>query len=116
VDQALEAAGLLPGELNISLEINSNDAIRAAVERGVGAAFLSSAVVAREIDDGRLVTVTVPGVRAQRQLYLITERDRIPKPSVREFLAFVGRVSRSGRRWPAKPAGRRGSRGRRGRG
>ncbi len=89
VDQALEAAGLSPGELNITMEINSNDAIRAAVERGVGAAFLSSAAISHEIAEGRLVTVAVPGLRPQRQLYLITEVNRIPKPTVREFLAFV---------------------------
>ena len=100
VDQALEAAGLLPDDLNIVLEINSNDAIRAAVERGVGAAFLSSAAIVREIEEGRLVKVTIPGVRPQRQLYLITEHNRVPKPSVREFLSFV-------RRRQKQPAGRK---------
>ena len=89
VEQALEAAGLAPDELNIAMEVNSNDAIRAAVEGGLGAAFLSQATIAHEIDEGRLVPLTVTGVRPQRKLYLITDPDRIPNAIVRAFLAFV---------------------------
>jgi DNA-binding transcriptional LysR family regulator len=89
VEQALEAAGLAPDELNIAMEINSNDAIRAAVEGGLGAAFLSKTTILHEIDEGRLVPVTVAGVRPQRKLYVITDPNRIPNSMVREFLAFV---------------------------
>ena len=89
VDQALEAAGLSPGELSIAMETNSNDAIRAAVQRGVGAAFLSSGLVAHEIEQGRLVSIAVTGLRPERQLYLITNPNRTAKPVVREFLAYV---------------------------
>ena len=89
VEQALEAAGLSPDELNIAMEVNSNDAIRAAVEGGLGAAFLSQATIAHEIDEGRLVPLTVAGVKPQRKLYLITDNNRIPNAIVREFLAFL---------------------------
>ena len=89
VEHALEAAGLAPDELNIAMEVNSNDAIRAAVEGGLGAAFLSQATIAHEIDEGRLVPLTVAGVRPQRKLYVITDPDRIPNSIVREFLAFL---------------------------
>ena len=50
VEYALEAAGLAPDELNIAMEVNSNDAIRAAVEGGLGAALLSRATISHEID------------------------------------------------------------------
>lgn len=89
VEHALDAAGLPPDRLSVAMEINSNDAIRAAVERGVGAAFLSLAAVRRDVEQGRLVQLTVEGLDAHRQLYLLTDPRRIPSPAVRAFLAFL---------------------------
>ena len=89
VEQALKTAGLSPDELQIAMEVNSNEAIRAAVEKGLGAAFLSRATISREIDEGRLVPITLSGVRLQRQLYFVTDPQRISKPTLRAFLAFV---------------------------
>ncbi|MBW3542162.1 MAG: LysR family transcriptional regulator [Planctomycetes bacterium] len=90
VEHALEQAGLSPGELTVALEMNSNDAIRRAVERGAGAAFLSRAVVKHELEAGRLKTVAVEGFTAERQLYLITHVGRIATPPARAFLEFLG--------------------------
>lgn len=89
VEQRLEAAGVSPGELTVVMEVNSNDAIRAAVERGVGAAFLSRKCIARDIDGGRLVALPVQGVRLERQLYLLRDPGRIRRPSVRAFFDFI---------------------------
>jgi DNA-binding transcriptional LysR family regulator len=99
VEHALEAAGLAPDELNIAMEVNSNDAIRAAVEGGLGAAFLSRATISHEIDEGRLVPLTVAGVKPQRKLYLITDPSRIQGAIVREFLAFLSQ-------WQDRPSNR----------
>ncbi len=102
VDQALQAAGVSPNELTIVMESNSNDAIRAAVECGVGAAFLSRSAIANDLDAGRLVELSVSGVRPERQLYLITDPARLPNAAVRAFLDFVDewatRPHSSGRR------------------
>ncbi len=95
VEQALEAQGLPPGELSIVMETNSNDAIRAAVENGLGAAFLSRATISHEIDEGRLVPVSVAGVRPMRKLYLITASDSVPSTVVREFLSFADQRAQS---------------------
>ncbi len=89
VERALDAAGLAPGQLQVAMQMNSIDAIRAAVASGAGAAFLSRDTVQRDVDDGRLVPVPVQGVRARRQLYLITNIKRIPTPAGRAFATFV---------------------------
>ncbi len=89
IEHALEAVGLALDELNIAMEVNSNDAIRAAVEGGLGAAFLSEATISHEIAEGRLITVPVAGVRPSRKLYVITDPKRLPNPLVREFLEFA---------------------------
>ena len=103
VEHALEAAGLAPDELNIAMEINSNDAIRAAVETGLGAAFLSEATISHEIDEGRLVPLTVAGVRPHRKLYVITNHGRTSNSMVRAFLAFLNhRKDGPGKRDTAK--------------
>jgi len=89
VEQSLEEAGQPLGELRIVMETNSNDAIRGAVERGIGAAFVSRPVVARDIAEGRLVAVEIAGLQLRRRLYLISDPGRIPAAAVRAFLAFL---------------------------
>jgi DNA-binding transcriptional LysR family regulator len=89
VEQALVDAGVSPTALTIAMEMNSNEAIRAAVERGLGAAFFSRATVAREIADGKLVMVPVKGIRARRHLYVVTDPQRIPTKMVRALLDFL---------------------------
>ncbi len=88
VEQALADVGVSPAALTIAMEMNSNEAIRAAVERGLGAAFLSHATVAREIADGELVVVPVKGIRARRHLYVVTDPQRIPTKMLRALLDF----------------------------
>ena len=89
VERALSKAGLLTTDLRFSMEVNSNDAIRAAVERGVGISFLSTRTIAREIQDKRLIPVDIEGVRAVRDLYLITDPQRLPTRVVRALLEFL---------------------------
>lgn len=89
VEEALSNAGLPPSALNIALEVNSNEAIRAAVECGFGVAFLSSRAIAREAERGTLVPVAVQGVSARRHLYLITDPERMPTRVARAFISFV---------------------------
>ncbi|MCA9124520.1 MAG: LysR family transcriptional regulator [Planctomycetaceae bacterium] len=95
IEQALSKAGLATTDLRFSMEVNSNDAIRAAVERGVGISFLSAQAIAREIQDKRLISVDIKGVRAIRDLYLITDPQRLPTRVARAFLDFVDDWRRS---------------------
>ncbi|MCJ2035501.1 LysR family transcriptional regulator [Methylobacterium sp. J-068] len=52
---ALTEAGLAPAQLRVTLELPSNEAVRAAVEAGGGAAVLSETVVAAALRAGTLV-------------------------------------------------------------
>ncbi len=89
VEQGLSKAGLAATELRFSMEVNSNDAIRAAVERGVGISFLSTRAIKRELEDKRLVAVEIEGVEAVRNLYLITDPQRLPTRAVRAFIDLL---------------------------
>ncbi len=54
-EAALGAAGLAAAQLRVTLELPSNEAVRAAVEAGGGAAVLSETVVASSLRAGTLV-------------------------------------------------------------
>ena len=89
VEQALSKAGLAAADLRCSMEVNSNDAIRAAVQAELGVSFLSKRAVAHEIQDGRLIAVEIEDFRAVRNLYLIHDPQRLPARVVRVFLRFL---------------------------
>ena len=54
-EAVLEGLGLLPQQLQVALELPTNEAVRAAVEAGAGATALSASVVAGGIEAGLLV-------------------------------------------------------------
>lgn len=86
VERELNAHHCSPAELTVAMEANSNDAIRAAVRRGVGVASLSRRGNRNQTG---LAPVLVRGIRPRRQLYLISDPSRIPPPAARQFLEFV---------------------------
>jgi len=92
VEQALEAAGIVVSDLNVVMEMNSNDAICQAVERGIGAAFLSKLVVRGRIEDGRVSESQIRGVSIQRQLYAVTRKNRLAPPAVRAMRSCMEEI------------------------
>ena len=83
VEQVLEAAGVVASDLNVIMEMNSNDAICQAVERGLGAALLSKLVLRDRIAQGRVSPLNISGISIQRQLYAVTRKNRLAPPAVR---------------------------------
>lgn len=53
-EEALSHLGIEPGALRIQLELPSNEAVRAAVEAGLGAIVISASVAAQSIEAGLL--------------------------------------------------------------
>jgi LysR family transcriptional regulator, low CO2-responsive transcriptional regulator len=93
VEQALARIGIGIADLRLAMEVNSNDAIRAAVERGVGFSFLSARAIERELEDKRLIAMEIEGFRAARQLYLITHPERMPTRVVNAFIESIEPLS-----------------------
>jgi DNA-binding transcriptional LysR family regulator len=58
--QAMRRVGLAPEQLQIGLELPSNEAVRAAVEDGAGAAMVSELVARPGIEAGRLRKLAFP--------------------------------------------------------
>jgi DNA-binding transcriptional LysR family regulator len=75
-EAALENSGISPENLKVVLELPSNEAVRAAVEAGMGAAVLSASVVASSLEVGLLhrVHLDLP----DRMFHVLRHRERQP--------------------------------------
>jgi len=89
LEKSLERAGTALSELNVSLELGSNAAIKDAVKRGLGVAFLSRLAVKKELAANELRAVAVPGLRVERNFYLVYHRRRPLSPAASAFKHFV---------------------------
>jgi len=85
----LERSGVVMSDLNVALELGSNAAIKDAVERGLGVAFLSSFAVQKELDHGDLVRVEVEELKLERDFYVAYDRRHPLPPTAMAFLHYV---------------------------
>jgi len=92
---SLERGGVELHELNVALELGSNAAIKDAVQRGLGIAFLSRMTVRKELDSRELETAEVEGLDLTREFYLVYDRHRPLPPAANAFLHFLEAIPRS---------------------
>ena len=71
---ALAHVGVAPGALRIQLELPSNEAVRAAVEAGLGATAISASVAAPSIEAGLLHQVAFR--LREREFHVLRHRER----------------------------------------
>jgi len=76
VDQLLARSGLDVSRLKIEMELNSFEAIKNAVQSGLGAAFLPVVSIERELAAGSLHRPQMADLLVRRQLKLITHPAR----------------------------------------
>lgn len=85
--QAFEHAmhGLLP-DLNISLELQHTEAIKGAVEAGLGVGCVSRIALEESFRHGNLVPCRVPHRNFQRQFYFLLHRRKYRSGGVQAFI------------------------------
>jgi DNA-binding transcriptional LysR family regulator len=88
-EAALVRFGLSPAHLNVALELPSNEAVRAAVEAGMGAAVISASVVAASLEAGLLhhVRLDLP----DRLFQVLYHRERRPGQAADASLKLISR-------------------------
>ncbi len=79
--------------LKVVTRTGHTEAIKKAVESGVGAACLSMLTVCREAEEGWLKILPMEGMDMSRQFWIIQHRDKIITRLMAEFLTFCGRVA-----------------------
>ena len=88
-EAALEGFGLALAALNVALELPSNEAVRAAVEAGMGATVISASVAAPSVEAGLLhrVGFALP----DRAFHVLRHRERYRSRAADALLDLVAR-------------------------
>jgi DNA-binding transcriptional LysR family regulator len=89
LEKSLQRCGLPLAGLNCTLELGSNAAIKAAVKRGLGVAFLSRLAVQTDLETAELRAIAVRGLSLTRQFYLVRHRRHPLSPAAAAFLQFL---------------------------
>ncbi len=89
LERALAQVGKSLGDLRVALELGSNEAIKEAVQRGLGIAFLSELAVGQERDADKFHALQVAGLPLTRQMYAVWDRRRILPIPARLFLDLL---------------------------
>ncbi len=86
-EAALASFGLAPDALRVVLEMPSNEAVRAAVEAGMGATAISASVAAPSLEAGLLQLV---GFRLpERDFHVLHHRERYHSHAAEALLALI---------------------------
>jgi LysR family transcriptional regulator, transcriptional activator of the cysJI operon len=95
VEMALERHGPKVRSLNIAMELDSTEAIKSAVEAGLGAGFVSRWAIAKDLRLGRsFKIVEIKAMRIQRDFLIASVKGPEPQGLAKEFRRFL--FSRAG--------------------
>ena len=81
LQKALFGAGCDPESLNVLARLGSNEAVRQTVAAGFGCAFVSDLSIRKNIEHGELFKIDVAGLSIERQLWLVSLRERTASPA-----------------------------------
>lgn len=84
--EQLAAEGLQPQTV---MELGNIGAVKRAVEAGLGIAIVSRLAVVRELEDGRLRSVRIKGMKLERQISLCWHHGRPFSRATEAFITFV---------------------------
>jgi LysR family transcriptional regulator, transcriptional activator of the cysJI operon len=107
LEMALERHGIKRRALNIVMELDSTEAIKSAVEAGLGVGFVSRWAIAKDLRLGRsFKIVEIKGLRMHRDFLMVTAKGPGPEGLALEFRRFLaaragaqrksGRIAHSG--------------------
>ncbi len=88
VDEYFRRNGIQPDDLHIAMELGSREAIKGAVEAGLGIAIVSRATIAKEVKLGDLVAVPLDPP-LHRPLSMVYAREKFRSRLLQTFLDFV---------------------------
>lgn len=87
--QAVERSFHIQGSLDSSMEMNSNEAIKQAVEAGLGLGVVSLHTLVKELQEGRLCLIESEGFPILRSWYIVQRIDKILSPLALHFRRHV---------------------------
>ncbi|MDY7021240.1 MAG: LysR family transcriptional regulator [Cyanobacteriota bacterium] len=85
IDQVLTRSNIDPRRLQIEMELNSIEAIKNTVQAGLGAAFVSTSAIEKELQMGVLHQAKIEGVIVHRMLSVIVNPNRYQSKAAEAF-------------------------------
>ncbi len=92
INDALEKIGLNPGKLRIAACLGSNEAVKHAVNAGLGVSFVSAVSVRRELERNELIDVRISGLRISRHFYLASRAGAELSPAAKAFSSVMQEI------------------------
>jgi aminoethylphosphonate catabolism LysR family transcriptional regulator len=92
VEERLRQAGIRP---QVSMELGSNEAIKRAVEMGMGISVLSTTIIKREVEAGLLQVLRIREKGLTRQFEIIIHREREHSRLIAAFMDVAEEAARS---------------------
>jgi DNA-binding transcriptional LysR family regulator len=87
---ALEQHAVRPASLTIAMELDSTEAIKSAVEAGLGAGFVSKSAIAKDARTGTsFKVVEMDALRMRREFLIVYPAGPEPQGLARTFRRFV---------------------------
>ena len=96
VEAALKAAGIKVSPANLAMELDSTEAIKSAVEAGLGVGFVPRRAIEKELKLGTVAEIAIQGVSIKRHFSILSQRGAAPGGSAGAFLRFLRSVRNSG--------------------
>ncbi|MBV2234650.1 MAG: LysR family transcriptional regulator [Sterolibacterium sp.] len=97
-EQALRRHCIEPGRLSIRLELEHTEAIKRAVESGLGISCISRLALKEAFRRGSLAPIEVAGLDLGRRFQFLWHRDKYHTAVLREFLAACQAMTATARR------------------
>jgi len=89
IDQVLTRCGIETRRLKIEMELNTIEAIKNAVQAGLGAAFVSISAIEKELQMGVLHRAKIEGVVVNRTLSVIINPNRYRSKAAHAFIKEI---------------------------
>ena len=89
IEKCLEENSINPDDLKVSLVLGSTEAIKTAVEDGLGVSIMSAWAARKELKAGMLVASTFKDAKFGRHFSLIQRRKGFTSHTLGEFLEFL---------------------------
>lgn len=89
LDQVLSRCDINTSELKVEMELNSIEAIKNAVQSGLGASFVSVTAIEKELKMGIIHRAHIDGVEIQRTLSVIVNSNRYRSKAAEAFIKEI---------------------------
>ncbi|MCM3761858.1 selenium metabolism-associated LysR family transcriptional regulator [Alkalihalobacillus oceani] len=88
IEDTLQKNNLDPTNLNVMLELENTESIKATVESGMGISIISQSAIKKELQLGLLRTIKIEGITLNRSFYIVQKKGKLLSLPAESFINF----------------------------